>query len=110
MLSNLNFDINLLCGQGYAGGANMSGAYRGAQAVLCKDYPLAIYTYCASHRLNLALGSACCILSIRNVFGTLENIGSILSRSAGRVLILENHSISTNNEKNYKKVIITLSN
>ncbi|XP_025406423.1 uncharacterized protein LOC112680531 isoform X2 [Sipha flava] len=45
--------------QGYDGGANMSGKYRGVQARILNLQPKAIYTHCASHRLNLTLIKAC---------------------------------------------------
>ncbi|XP_025406422.1 uncharacterized protein LOC112680531 isoform X1 [Sipha flava] len=44
---------------GYDGGANMSGKYRGVQARILNLQPKAIYTHCASHRLNLTLIKAC---------------------------------------------------
>lgn len=89
MLEKLNLDIVNVRGQGYDGGANMSGAYRGVQSIICRNHSLALYTHCASHRLNLALRKACSIQSIRNIMGTIENVSSFISRSAHRLLILE---------------------
>ncbi len=40
-------------GQGYDNGSNMSGCYKGAQAFLLKQNPLALFSPCAAHSLNL---------------------------------------------------------
>lgn len=90
-LESLNLDIKKLRGQGFDGGSNMSGIYRGAQAIINAEQPLAFYIHCASHRLNLSLGKACSVQAIRNVMGTIENVSSFLSHSSGRVLIMEKH-------------------
>lgn len=40
-------------GQGYDNGTNMSGIYQGAQALILKENPLAIFSPCGAHSLNL---------------------------------------------------------
>ncbi|KAE9522524.1 hypothetical protein AGLY_017071 [Aphis glycines] len=50
--------INNLRGQGYDGSANMSGKNNGAYALIKNDQPLAFYTHCFSHSLNLCFASA----------------------------------------------------
>ena len=103
-LESLQLSISDLRGQGYDGGSNMSGSYRGVQAEICAKQPLALYTHCASHRLNLAIGKACSVQNIRNTMGTMENISSFLSRSAARVLIMEKHVEELNTESNKKRL------
>lgn len=46
-------------GQAYDGASNMSGYKSGCAALISKKYPLAVYSHCKSHVLNLALVKAC---------------------------------------------------
>jgi len=48
-----------LVGQGYDGASVMSGAQRGVQQRLREAAPLAVYTHCYAHRLNLVLVDCC---------------------------------------------------
>ena len=52
-------DMNNCRGQGYDGGGNMAGVHNGCDALITKEYPLAIYFHCASHRLNLSVQKIC---------------------------------------------------
>ena len=88
-LRDLSLDINLLRGQGYDGGSNMSGAIKGVQSELKAIQPLALYTHCAAHRLNLALMKASDMPAMRNLLGTIQNVCSFFSRSAGRTALLD---------------------
>jgi len=80
-LKENNLDISLLRGQGYDGEANMSGAFKGVQS---RILPLALYTHCANHRLNLVLNKASYFPSIRNTVGIIKNINNFLRESAIR--------------------------
>jgi hypothetical protein len=84
LLKENNLDISLLRGQGYDGAANMSGAFKGVQSRILKLQPLALYTHCANHRLNLVLNKASSIPSIRNTVGIITNINNFLRESAIR--------------------------
>ena len=44
-----------LRGQAYDGAGAMAGASKGAAARITARYPKALYTHCASHRLNFVL-------------------------------------------------------
>ena len=46
-----------LRGQYYDGASNVSAVYKGTQALILKEQPLAYYTHCSSHRLNLVCKS-----------------------------------------------------
>ena len=48
-----------LVGQGYDGASVMSGANKGVQQRVREHAPLAIYTHCYAHRLNLVLVDCC---------------------------------------------------
>lgn len=52
-ITNLDLAIENLRGQGYDGGSNMSGKFNGVQALIKSEQPLALYTHCFSHSLNL---------------------------------------------------------
>lgn len=84
-LKEIGLSLEFLRGQGYDGGANMSGKYRGVQARILNLQPKAIYTHCASHRLNLSLLKACNILSIKKLFCTVKEISNFVRDSPKRV-------------------------
>ena len=44
-----DLDLENLVGQGYDGASAMSGAFNGAHAVICSEYPLATYVHCSNH-------------------------------------------------------------
>lgn len=46
-------DPQLLRGQAYDGGGAMAGKSKGVAAQIIRQYPKALYTHCAAHRLNL---------------------------------------------------------
>lgn len=51
-------------GQGYDGAGAMSGCTKGVAVRISTQYPKALYTHCAAHRLNLCVVKCC---SIREV-------------------------------------------
>ncbi|GBL96318.1 Zinc finger MYM-type protein 1 [Araneus ventricosus] len=57
-LSILELDLKKMRGQGYDGAGTMRGQFRGVQASIKEKLPLALYTYCSSHSLNLCLSEA----------------------------------------------------
>jgi hypothetical protein len=87
-LERLGLDLNLLRGQGYDGGSNMKGKYRGVQAVIRERFPLALYTHCNNHILNLAINHASSTPAIRNAIDTLKEVCSFFNGSAKRVIYL----------------------
>ena len=48
-----NLDLKNLRRQTYDGAGNMSGKYNGAKRILPEKQPLAYYTHCVAHRVNL---------------------------------------------------------
>ena len=52
-LIRFQLPLDKLRGQTYDGAANMSGAYNGCQAILCREQPLATYVHCSAHCSNL---------------------------------------------------------
>jgi len=51
-LKTLQINFNDLRGRSYDNAANMSSIYKGLQALIKKDNPLAQFTPCAGHGLN----------------------------------------------------------
>ncbi|KAL4130868.1 hypothetical protein QTP88_008247 [Uroleucon formosanum] len=84
LLKENNLDISLLRGQGYDGAANMRGAFKGVQSRILKLQPLALYTHCANHKLNLVLNKASSIPLIRNTVVIITNINNFLREPAIR--------------------------
>ncbi len=68
-------DISFCRGQGYDGASNMSSSTVGVQARIREaSSPLALYTHCHSHQLNLCIVKACSLPEIRNANGVISEI------------------------------------
>ncbi|GBM69584.1 hypothetical protein AVEN_261649-1 [Araneus ventricosus] len=76
-------------GQGYNGSATMRGQFRGVQASIKEKLPLALYTHCSSHSLNLCLSDASNIPSIRNCMGVIKEVCRFFHMSAKRTEMLK---------------------
>ena len=63
MLARLGLPIEEMRGQAYDDAAAMSSS-NGKRL-----YPLALYTHCNSHVLNLAIAGSCSVQSLRNMAG-----------------------------------------
>lgn len=57
-LKSCGINCQYLIEQGYDGASNMSGKYKGVQAIVREEYLKAIYVHCAAHTLNLAVSKA----------------------------------------------------
>jgi len=90
-LSQLGHNLEHMRGQGYDGASNMSGKYRGVQARVKELYPLAMYTHCCNHVLNLVINTSSQLPVIRNAMATISDICVFLPRSAQRVSIFQNN-------------------
>lgn len=75
-LKSYGLDISsCLVGQGYDGASVMSGANRGVQQKVRESAPLAIYTHCFAHRLNLVLVDSCkSVPDVANFFALVEKL------------------------------------
>lgn len=109
-----NFGLNLanIQGQGYDGGSNMAGRYNGVQALILEKQPLAIYTHCFSHGLNLCISKVCQLPSIKNMIGIVGSVSVFLSSSAKRSNILlaaieKNNLAPTSNKTKLKALCVT---
>lgn len=61
-------------GQSYDGASNMSGRYKGCAKIIEQQYPMAKYSHCCSHVLNLTVVQACSLSQVRNLFGTMTKV------------------------------------
>lgn len=104
-LSSLGLDLNKLRGQGYDGASAMSGQFRGVQACIKQTLPLAVYTHCSSHNLNLCLSDASKIPSIRNCMGIISEVCAFFHISAKRTELLKSAIIECCPEQKKKKLI-----
>ena len=64
-------DLQDCRGQCYDGAGNMAGKVPRVSSRVLSVNPLALYTHCSSHRLNLCVASSCQIQSVRNM---MENV------------------------------------
>jgi len=76
-------------GQCYDGSSNMSGARNGCKEIVQKHAPMATYTHCAAHRLNLAIMSACRIQEFKSTEACIGEIARFFKYSAKRQRLLE---------------------
>ena len=53
----------------------MAGVHSGVAANILKQNDLALYTHCASHRLNLCVASACQLQAFKNMMVNVNKIG-----------------------------------
>ncbi len=77
-------------GQGYHNGSNMSGCYRGVQALILEKNPQAISAPCSAHALNLCGVHAVEVApEIKSFFGNVERLYKLISSSLVRWKILK---------------------
>ncbi|KAJ8881894.1 hypothetical protein PR048_018380 [Dryococelus australis] len=91
VLEKLGLSLDDLRGQGYDGGSNMSGAFKGAQSYVRVLQPLATYVQCYRHCLNLALVKACGsqVQSLRSMIGIVEETTNFARDSPKRLELLK---------------------
>lgn len=107
-LKEVGLSLDNLRGQGYDGGANMSGKHNGVQSLILKEQPLAFYTHCFSHSLNLCLSKACNVSSIKNMMGIVSSIAAFFSASAKRADKLKSVILGDSNNSQKKEKLKTL--
>ena len=78
-----------LRGQAYDGAGSMSGHTKGAAARISAMYPKALYTHCASHRLNLCIVKSCSNREVTNMMEVVDSISHFFNNSPKRQLELE---------------------
>ncbi|XP_052771149.1 zinc finger MYM-type protein 1-like [Mya arenaria] len=80
-----DLDVLKVRAQCYDGASNMSGKYRGVQALVRERSPHANYVHCKAHCLNLALVHSSNIPNVRTMKSTVQDISFLLGYSAKRL-------------------------
>ena len=106
-LQKHGLDVALLRGQGYDGAGAMAGLIKGVSARIQAQFPLAIYTHCFSHRLNLVIVNACQVQAVRNAMGVISKISLFFEHSPKRQTALE-AKIKETEQPNKKKRLLDL--
>ena len=73
---SVGLDLDNLVGICLDGASAMAGKFKGVQACIRKRYPVAHYTHCSSHSLNLAIAQ----FKSCNTFSNLSSIISFFDR------------------------------
>lgn len=60
-LQKIGIETKYMRGQGYDGGASMSGKYNGVRSHINKLHPLALNIHCPTNYFNLAVSASCSI-------------------------------------------------
>ena len=89
LLNELQLDLSHCRGQCYDGAGNMAGKFSGLSSRIIALNPLALYTHCSSHRVNLCLASSCQIQSVRTMMGNVTKISNFFKNSPKRQLLLD---------------------
>ena len=82
-LATCHLDATKMRRQAHDGASNMLGQYNGCATLIQQKYPLAVYSHCCSHVLNLAVVSTCNLFwyktylpQLARYFGSLITIPS----------------------------------
>lgn len=88
-LEEYGLDLKKMRGQAYDGCAAMKGYKSGAQAVINRRFPKALYMQCSSHTLNLVVAQSAKVQEISNCIGTIKDITHFLRGSAKRMSLFK---------------------
>ena len=88
-LEGLGLDICHIRGLGYNGASNMSSSRIGLQACIREKAPLAVYTHCSGHCLNLVISHSCNIPVVTNALDKVQSAFRFFHYSPKRSKILQ---------------------
>lgn len=86
---SVSLDPTKIRGQAYDGAAVMSSEMAGVQAKIKDISPLALYTHCFSHCLNLSIAASCKVQAVRNLIGLINEAYLFLTNSPKRQRLFE---------------------
>lgn len=62
--------------------SNMSGQYKGCQALICEKQPLALFVHCGAHCTNLVSQTVSeAVVIVRDAMASLQELGALFSQS-----------------------------
>ena len=90
-LSNpsISLDPSNIRGQAYDGASVMSSGKEGVQAKIKEISPLALFTHCYAHCLNLSIAASCKLSEMRNLIGLINEAYLFLNNSPKRQQLFE---------------------
>ncbi|XP_073024190.1 uncharacterized protein [Primulina eburnea] len=92
---NMAIILRFVDAHGYDGASNMSGAFKGLQALFLEDCQYAYYVHCFANRLQLALVSAAeKEISIWLFFSNLTTIANLVTYSSKRNAKLQSYQVN----------------
>jgi hypothetical protein len=99
-------DHATMVGQGYDGCSTMAGCVNGVQTRVRAEHPSAVFSHCASHRLNLVINKTSTVTEIRNCVGTIKSIVSFFRESPLRRKLVTNIPLlcETRSSAKYKSI------
>ena len=103
-LNDMGFDIENLRGQGYDGASAMSSSIQGVNGRIREIAPLALYSHCKSHVLNLSIASSCKQMNIRNMISVLNEVYLFFANSPKRQMFLWKILDRTENSSSKRKL------
>jgi len=84
VLLRFQLSFDKLRGQTYDGASNMSGVYKGCQAIIAQIQPLAMYVHCSAHCTNLVAGAVVFSSSVVSYSIQLINDFGVLCSASGK--------------------------
>ena len=99
-----HLDPSKLRGQAYDGASSMAGKTKGAAARISSQYPLALYTHCASHSLNLVVVASFEETAVRNMIGVVNRLSIFFFAHPKRQKKLEDAIHSTQPDSKVQKL------
>ncbi|KAF2899969.1 hypothetical protein ILUMI_06216 [Ignelater luminosus] len=106
-LQPIGINLNTLIEQGYDRASAMSGSFKGAQAVITRQFPLALYVHCSAHLLNLIIADTCKVRVLSNCLSTIHSIKIIFRTSALGINVLK-EAIERNMPKSRLKNLVVM--
>ena len=81
---SISLDPSNIRGQAYDGASVMSSGKEGVQAKIKEISPLALFTHCYAHCLNLSIAASCKLSEVRNLVGLINEAYLFLNNSPKR--------------------------
>ena len=106
-LENYGIYLRQMRGQAYDGCQAMKGDINGAQAIIQRKYPNALYRHCSSNTLYLVVCHAANVREISNRIGTIKEVTNFVKGSARRMTLFK--KIATCVSGSVRKTLLGLS-
>ena len=86
---SISLDPSNIRRQAYDGASVMSSGKEGVQAKIKEISPLALFTHCYAHCLNLSIAASCKLSEVRNLIGLISEAYQFLNNSPKRQQLFE---------------------